>query len=110
MELKVNNDAVDELLAAISQGSLREICKQKGKRTPDFLIGATNVYRTSEFIVKQEIKTICDSDKNTYMISKDTYYLRNEDLDDYYECYFAKRKELNGKRFSVTMYVRAYVD
>ena len=33
-----------------------------------------------------------------------------EDLDDYYECYFAKRKELNGKRFPVTMYVRAYVD
>ena len=110
MELKVNNDAVDELLAAISQGSLREICKQKGKRTPDFLIGATNVYRTSEFIVKQEIMTISDSDKNTYMISKDTYYLRNENLDDYYESYFAKRKDIDGKRLPVTMYVRAYVD
>ncbi len=110
MELKLKNDVVDELLTSIGQSSLREMCKQKGKQPPEFLIGATNVYRTSEYIVKQEITTFSDSDKNTYMISKDTYYLRNEDLDDCYECFFAKRKELDGKRFPVTMYVRAYVD
>ena len=74
------------------------------------MIGASNVYRTSEYIVKQEITTFSDSDKNTYMVSKDTYYLRNQDLDDIYEYIFAKRKELNGKRFTVTMYVRTYVD
>ena len=110
MELKVNNDVVDELLTAIGQGSIREICKQECMLPPDFLIGATNVYRTDEYIVKQEIMTISDSDKNTYMISKDTYYLRNENLDDYYESYFAKRKDIDGKRLPVTMYVRAYVD
>lgn len=110
MEIKVNNEVIDELLTAIGQGSLREICNQKGKQSPEFMIGASNVYRTSEYIVKQEITTFSDSDKNTYMVSKDTYYLRNQDLDDSYEYIFAKRKELNGKRFPVTMYVRTYVD
>lgn len=110
MELKLKDDVVEEILTSIGQGSLREMCKQQGKQPPDFLIGATNVYRTDEYIVKQEIKTINDSDKNTYMISKDTYYLRNEELDAFYEYFFAKRKELDGKRIPVTMYVRAYVD
>ncbi len=110
MEIKLTDGVVEEILTSIGQGSLKELCERQGKQPPEFLINATNVYRTSGYIVKQEIKTINDSDKNTYMVSNDTYYLRSEYLDDCYECFFAKRKDIDGKRIPVTMYVRTYVE
>ncbi len=88
MKLNVKDEVVEEILTSIGESSLKALCKKREMLPPDFLINATNVYRTSEYIVKQEITTIYDRDKNTYMISNDTYYLRNEELDDCYECFF----------------------
>lgn len=79
-------------------------------RIPEFLDGATNVYRTKEYIVKQIISIRYDAEENNAVISRDTYYRRTEKRDAEYEIAFCMRKHIDGKRLPTTMYARTYID
>lgn len=71
----------------------------------DFLEDATNVYRTEEFIVKQEIG-FCDNGYGcTRLISVDTYYARTRKRDNIYDELFNN----DGKRIHSGIYTRTYV-
>ena len=76
---------------------------------PDFAEDASNVYRTKEFIVKQELLIGCNNVEGNSMYSHDTYYARNALIDLEYEAYFARRKRIDGKRLPGTMYTRKYI-
>lgn len=71
-----------------------------------------NVYRTENFIVKQNIRF--SNDTSTYIVrllSEDTYYLRTPELDKLYEEAFEFRgKHIDGQRIKASMYVRHYTD
>ena len=76
----------------------------------DFLDGADNVYRTENFIVKQQISFL-ESDVGTSMVlSDDTYYLRTSQRDAEYEFAFQGKANINGKRLKSASYTRKYVD
>ena len=76
----------------------------------DFIDGADNVYRTDEYIVKQQISFL-ESDVGTSMVlSDDTYYLRTPQRDAEYEFAFQGRANINGKRLKSASYTRKYVD
>ena len=47
-----------------------------GKSVPDFMINATNVYRTPEYIVRQQITIVASPGKDSYLLSEDTYFER----------------------------------
>lgn len=79
-------------------------------RIPEFLDGATNVYRTKEYIVKQIISIRYDAEENNAVISQDTYYRRTEKHDAEYEIAFCMHKHIDGKRLPTTMYARTYID
>lgn len=75
-----------------------------------FLDGADNVYRTENFIVKQQISFL-ESDVGTSMVlSDDTYYLRTAQRDAEYEFVFQGKANINGKRLKSASYTRKYVD
>ena len=78
----------------------------------DFLQDADNVYRTSDYIVKQKIGASLSEDTMiTRLLSVDTYYLRNERRDAEYNVVFRDRgKDINGKRIRSSMFTRKYVD
>ena len=76
---------------------------------PDFLVNATNVYRTNGYIVRQEL-LLHDEEQGTHLFSRDTYFLCTPKRDREYEEVFADRHDLNGRRIKATMYVRKYVD
>lgn len=80
------------------------------ERIPDFLDGATNVYRTREYIVKQCVAFGYDELYGTYLISRDTYYRCTPKRDREFEAVFAERKRVNGKRIPTAMYTREYID
>ena len=80
------------------------------KKIPEFLIDATNVYRTSEYIVKQKIGVRFDKRENNVVYSDDTYYRRTLRRDYEYEQAFKGRKNINGRRLPTTMYARTYID
>ena len=48
---------------------------------PDFAKGATNVYRTENYIVKQVFGIQLDNKLGNVTMSYDTYYLRTPELD-----------------------------
>lgn len=76
----------------------------------DFLDGADNVYRTENFIVKQQISFL-ESDVGTSMVmSDDTYYLRTPQRDAEYEFAFQGKANINGKRLKSASYTRKYVE
>lgn len=75
-------------------------------KMPEFLIGATNVYRTQYYIVKQRITVHTDADNASCLFSRDTYYLRTPRRNREYEAVFAS----NGRRIPTAMYVRTYVE
>lgn len=76
----------------------------------EFLDGADNVYRTENFIVKQQISFL-ESDVGTSMVlSDDTYYLRTAQRDAEYEFAFQDKANINGKRLKSASYTRKYVD
>ena len=77
---------------------------------PDFLVNATNVYRTNGYIVRQELLLHDDEEQGTPLFSRDTYFLCTPKRDREYEEVFADRHDLNGRRIKATMYVRKYVD
>ena len=78
--------------------------------TMDFMVNASNVYRTKDFIVKQEIHIGTDGYDTNQVVSVDTYYKRTPEREAAYKAVFADRKRINGKRLPSTMYTRTYVD
>ena len=60
------------------------------KSVPEFLVDATNVYRTKGYIVKQQI-TLHDSELGSYLLSRDTYYRCTDKRDREFEEAFAYR-------------------
>ena len=77
---------------------------------PDFLVNATNVYRTRGYIVRQEIVLQDDDALGTYLFSRDTYFLCTPKRDREFEEVFADRVDLNGSRIKTAMYLRRYVE
>lgn len=63
---------------------------------PDFLVNATNVYRTDGYIVRQELLLNDDDEQGTHLFSRDTYFLCTPKRDREYEEVFADRHERNG--------------
>ena len=79
------------------------------KSVPEFLVDATNVYRTKEYIVKQQI-SLHDSELGSYLLSRDTYYHCTEKRVREFEEAFAYRMNVNGRRIHTPMNIRRYVD
>lgn len=75
------------------------------KSVPEFLVDATNVYRTKGYIVKQQI-TLHDSELGSYLLSRDTYYRCTDKRDREFEEAFAYRININGKRMPTSMHIR----
>ena len=76
----------------------------------DFMVNATNVYRTKGFIVKQETHIVTDSSGASQVVSDDTYYKRTQEREIAYTTVYGKRKNKNGKRLPSTMYTRTYIE
>lgn len=76
---------------------------------PDFIKGATNVYRTKNYIVKQRIELKADMQDDNILISYDTYYARTPKRDKQYEYGFSDKLNMDGKRMRTSMYSRRYV-
>lgn len=79
-------------------------------KIPDFVRNANNVYRTKNFIVKQEIFIGNDAVETSTILSRDTFFARTALRDMESETYFSRRKRVNGKRMPSTMYTRTYID
>lgn len=73
------------------------------------LMGAMNVYRTKDYIVKQNIAIEYDFQGNSRIHSDDTYILRNKKSDKEYEKMFYEREVINGKRIHSATYIRNYI-
>ena len=78
-------------------------------KKPDFVENATNVYRTSEFIVRQIMEFRNHSERGVAFVSHDTYYLRTPERDAEYELMFFMRDHIDGRRLPSTMYNRKYI-
>ena len=76
----------------------------------DFMVNASNVYRTKGFIVKQEIHIGTDGYDTNQVVSVDTYYKRTPEREVAYKAVFADRKRINGRRLPSTMYTRTYIE
>ena len=81
----------------------------KMSSVPEFLIGATNVYRTRYYIVRQRI-SLRDGESGSYLVSHDTYFRCTPKLDQEYDNVFSDREDLDGKRIHTAMHTRNYVD
>ena len=85
-----------------------EIGEEDDFEIPDFIRGASNIYRTREFIVKQVISLAHHGLESAKLISTDTYYLRTPARDACYEGIFGENKEPDGKRIPTMAYFRSY--
>ena len=85
-----------------------EIGEEDGFEIPDFIRGASNIYRTREFIVKQVISLAHHGLDSAKLISTDTYYLRTPGRDACYEGIFGENKDPDGKRIPTMAYFRSY--
>lgn len=81
-----------------------------GNCVPEFMQDATNVYRTKNYIVKQNFGIHSSNVENNVAFSRDTFYLRTKKRDAQYELIFNTRKNIDGKRLPTTMYSREYID
>lgn len=77
--------------------------------TPDFCKNAVNVYRTKHHIVKQNVTIETTVSGENIVFSEDAYYERTKLRDRQYECIFAARKRIDGKRLPSTSFSRKYV-
>lgn len=75
---------------------------------PEFVQGATNVYRTKSYIVKQNVSLGHQGLESTTLISRDTYYVRTPKRDAIYESIFEGNKDLDGRRIPTMAYFRTY--
>ena len=80
------------------------------KDIPAFIVNASNVYRTKDYIVKQVIEIQHDSAEAGNVFSYDTFYKRTPARDRQYDMIFPERRPRNGKRLPSTAYTRRYVD
>lgn len=69
-----------------------------------------NVYRTRDYIVKQELYLIVNSEQNNAVLSVDTYYRRTLLRDSKYLLLYKDRKHIDGKRLPSNTYIRTYID
>lgn len=69
-----------------------------------------NVYRTRDYIVKQELYLIVNAEQNNAVLSIDTYYRRTLLRDSKYQLLYKERKHIDGKRLPSNMYIRTYID
>lgn len=69
-----------------------------------------NVYRTRDYIVKQELYLIVGVEQNNVILSVDTYIRRTIVRDCRYFWAFKDRKHIDGKRLPSNSYVRTYID
>lgn len=69
-----------------------------------------NVYRTKDFIVKQNLYVMVNIEENNAVLSVDTYYRRTLLRDSKYLMLYKDRKHIDGKRLPSNTYVRTYVD
>ena len=76
----------------------------------EIIDGATNVYRTPEFIVNQKVQFKDDCERGVAFVSHDTYYRRTPERDAEYELMFFMRDHIDGRRLPSTMYNRKYID
>lgn len=77
---------------------------------PEFLIEATNVYRTKHFIVRQVISIHQNSLNNNELFSIDTFFKRTKIRDKQFNFIFKDRTNLEGKRLPTTAYSKSYID
>ena len=85
-----------------------EIGEEDRFEIPDINSGASNIYRTREFIVKQVISLAHHGLDSAKLISTDTYYLRTPGRDACYEGIFGENKDPDGKRIPTMAYFRSY--
>ena len=78
-------------------------------KIPDFLIGATNVYRTRDYIVKQRIELRENDEHGSYLFSRDTYYRCTQRRNREYDAAFPNRVD-DGERIHTLVYTRRYID
>lgn len=69
-----------------------------------------NVYRTRDYIVKQELYLIVNDEQNNAVLSVDTYYRRTLERDSKYQLLYKERRHINGKRLPSNTYIRTYID
>lgn len=69
-----------------------------------------NVYRTRDYIVKQELYLIVNVEQNNAVLSVDTYYRRTLLRDSKYQLLYKDRKHIDGKRLPSNTYIRTYID
>ncbi len=69
-----------------------------------------NVYRTRDYIVKQELYLIVNAEQNNAVLSVDTYYRRTLLRDSKYQLLYKDRKHIDGKRLPSNTYIRTYID
>lgn len=79
-------------------------------KIPEFVEDATNVYRTSKYIVKQVFGLRLDDRLGSQAMSFDTYFVRTRERDLLYEMFYADRMDIDGKRIHTAMYTRTYID
>ena len=80
-------------------------------RDVDFLQCADNVYRTDEFIVRQQISVTTDEILIGMVLSRDTYFSRTEERDAIYNEFFKFRgKRIDGQRIKAKVSIRKYID
>lgn len=77
-------------------------------RVPEFIQNATNVYRTKNYIVRQDMGIQYGCAESTEVFSRDTFYVRTPERDRAYELLFFRRRQIDGKRLPTTMYARTY--
>ena len=82
--------------------------EEDGCELPEFVQGATNVYRTKSYIVKQNVSLGHQGLESTTLISRDTYYVRTPKRDAMYESIFEGNKDLDGRRIPTMAYFRTY--
>lgn len=69
-----------------------------------------NVYRTRDYIVKQELYLIVNAEQNNAVLSVDTYYRRTVLRDSKYLLLYKDRKHIDGKRLPSNTYIRTYIE
>lgn len=69
-----------------------------------------NVYRTRDYIVKQELYLIVNAEQNNAVLSVDTYCRRTLERDSKYQLLYKERRHINGKRLPSNTYIRTYID
>ena len=74
------------------------------------LEGASNVYRTEKFIVKQCLDMEYHDELDNAFCSQDTYVRRTKLRDREYERLFPNKNNPNGRRIHSTMYSRVYIE